>query len=131
MKLAGKTIGERLGFARNARDMSQPALAEKAEVSLRTLQDIEYGKSKEPGLLNVSKIARALNITTDALIEGQMGTPLPDYSSVAKTLEAMSQLDPDFQRIVLSLIHGDVEYMKQRPDLAALIPKIESILKFR
>jgi transcriptional regulator with XRE-family HTH domain len=51
------------------RDLSQPALAERAGIDIRTLQRIERRELPEPRLRPFVRLARALNCKVDELIE--------------------------------------------------------------
>lgn len=127
----GKTIGERIQYLRVAREFSQPKLAEEADIPLRTLQEIEYGKSKQPGINTIAKIARAMRIPIESLLETTVDLPLPDFAAAAKTMEQLAGLDQDFQRLVLSLIYGHVDLLRGRPALEPLIPSVSKLLKAR
>lgn len=69
------SIGSRIKSIREKSGISQGTLAERAEIPIRTLQDIEYEKSKEPSFQNVAQVARALGISLDSFTK-----PLPQSS---------------------------------------------------
>ena len=58
-----KILGARIRRHRKWHDMSQATLAEKADVSPKTLGDIETGKKPNPGWQTVGKIAETLGMT--------------------------------------------------------------------
>ena len=53
---------------REERGWSQQELAAKAGTSYQTIWRIENGKHKEPGIYIARKIARALNVSLDYLV---------------------------------------------------------------
>lgn len=61
-------LAENVRTHRDAAGLTQLALASKAEVSLRTVQEIESGRAK-PTLTTVSKIAQALDLSPVALLD--------------------------------------------------------------
>lgn len=60
-------LGKQLRYYRIVRKMTQPELAEKLGIALRTLQCYEQGV-REPRLEIIVKIADILDITTDELL---------------------------------------------------------------
>jgi len=67
-KGAPRTFGQRVAQKRVERGWSQQELAEKADTSYQTIWRIEHGKHKEPGIYIARKIARALGISLDYLV---------------------------------------------------------------
>jgi transcriptional regulator with XRE-family HTH domain len=66
---ASNTFGKNLNRLRLARSLTQEALAEKADVSRRYLQEIESGE-KLPTVLVLSRFRRALGCGWDDLLKG-------------------------------------------------------------
>lgn len=62
------TLGEKIRLLRNRNFLTQAKLAEKAGISLNSIQKYESGKNT-PKIENLSKIATALKIDLDTLIE--------------------------------------------------------------
>lgn len=62
-------FGRRLRSHREAKGFSQEVLAEKAELDRTYISDIERG-TRNPGIKNVVRLARALGIPTAKLVEG-------------------------------------------------------------
>ncbi len=63
------------GSIRNARTevgMSQQQLAEKADISIGTVRNIEQGAVKDPGFFEVAALAYALGIELDILISKEL-----------------------------------------------------------
>jgi DNA-binding XRE family transcriptional regulator len=56
-----KTIRVKLG-------LTQEELSRKADIGLFTLNRIETGFTKDPGINNITKIAKALQVTVDELL---------------------------------------------------------------
>ena len=64
-----RKFGQSVAKLRRAKDLSQEALAEKADLDRTYLSDIERGV-RNPGIKNVSRIAKALGVTTAELCKG-------------------------------------------------------------
>jgi transcriptional regulator with XRE-family HTH domain len=62
------TIGQRVHAARIAAGLSQGQLAERAGVAQAAISRIERGETREPGVLIMAGIARALELTIDELV---------------------------------------------------------------
>ena len=62
-------FGQKVRLWREARRFTQETLAEKAELDRTYISDIERG-TRNPGVRNVVRLARALGITSSRLIEG-------------------------------------------------------------
>ena len=54
---------------RESKDLTQEQLAEKAEIDRTYLSDVERG-TRNIGIKNIVRLARALGITAAALVEG-------------------------------------------------------------
>ena len=61
-------FARRVTQEREKRGWSQQELAAKARTSYQTIWRIENGKHKEPGIYIARKIARALNVSLDYLV---------------------------------------------------------------
>ena len=64
-----KTIGEKIKAWRKTKDLTQDALAKKAEMPYTTLAKIESDVIQNPSLQTITKIADGLGITIDNLIK--------------------------------------------------------------
>ncbi len=64
----GNKLGKKIKKLRTGLGLSQDELARKADVPYTTLTKIETGVIKKPSVYVVAKIAKALNITLDDLI---------------------------------------------------------------
>jgi transcriptional regulator with XRE-family HTH domain len=58
--------------ARHARGLTQTRLAEKADLSVATLQDLEKGRYNTT-ILTLLHVAEALEVSLDALVRGRTG----------------------------------------------------------
>lgn len=78
-------FAKRVAQKREERGWSQQELAEKAQTSYQTIWRIENGKHKEPGIYIARKIARALGVSLDYLVnlygEGTDSEFLPALAS--------------------------------------------------
>lgn len=63
-----ETIGQKIRKLRLAKDMTQEALARKADIPYTTLVKIESDAVKNPSIETVSRIAAGLEITIDDLL---------------------------------------------------------------
>jgi transcriptional regulator with XRE-family HTH domain len=62
-------FGRSLRARRDAKGLSQEQLAERADLDRTYISDIERG-TRNPGIKNVVRLARALGIPTAKLLEG-------------------------------------------------------------
>jgi transcriptional regulator with XRE-family HTH domain len=65
----GNKLGKKIKKLRTGLGLSQDELARKADVPYTTLTKIETGVIKKPSVYVVAKIAKALKISLDNLIE--------------------------------------------------------------
>jgi len=64
-------LAENIRRLRKKKGLSQEKLARIADISNNTLVKIEMGMAKEPTITTVRKIARALDVSIDKLVEGE------------------------------------------------------------
>lgn len=64
-------IGENIRALRQRRKLSQEKLARLTDISLNTLTKIESGFTKRPSIQTIHKIAKALGVSLDELVEGR------------------------------------------------------------
>ena len=62
-------FGQNVRKFRDAKGFSQEQLAEKADLDRTYISDIERG-TRNPGVKNVARLAKALSIATTKLVEG-------------------------------------------------------------
>lgn len=68
------STGLRIQRLRESKELSQEKLAELARVSLRGIQNIEYGKTKSPGIETLASIARALGVLIEDIVDEEILT---------------------------------------------------------
>lgn len=68
MENIGKKIGNKVRELRDGAGLSQPKLAEAADISLRGLQDLEYGQIKDPGVSTIMKLSKTLDTPLASLV---------------------------------------------------------------
>lgn len=64
-----KTIGEKIKAWRKKRDLTQDALAKKADIPYTTLAKIESDVIQNPSLQTITKIAEGLGVSLDELVK--------------------------------------------------------------
>lgn len=64
-----ENLGEKIQRLRKEKGLSQDELARKADIPYTTLTKIEIGVIKKPSVFAVAKIAEALDISIDDLIQ--------------------------------------------------------------
>ncbi len=74
------TIGARIREARAAASLSQAELAQRVGVAQAAISRIERDETQDPGVLIVAGIAKALGLTLDQLVEGQVMPRAPRRS---------------------------------------------------
>lgn len=62
-------IGKNIRELRQKRKLSQEKLARLTDISLNTLTKIESGFTKRPSIQTIHKIAKALGVSLDDLVE--------------------------------------------------------------
>jgi transcriptional regulator with XRE-family HTH domain len=61
-------LGRRLREARERGNLTQHELALRSEVNLDTLRAIEQGRTRNPGVMTILRLADELDTTIDALV---------------------------------------------------------------
>ena len=64
-----KTIGQKIKVWRKKKDITQDALAKKADIPYTTLAKIESDVIQNPSLKTITKIADGLGISLDDLVK--------------------------------------------------------------
>jgi len=64
-----KTIGEKIKEWRKTKDLTQDALAKKADMPYTTLAKIESDVIQNPSLQTITKVAEGLGISLDELVK--------------------------------------------------------------
>ena len=83
------TIGQRVRAARVAATLSQAQLAQRVGVAQAAISRIERDETRDPGVLIVAGIARALDLSLDELVEGNVlaRAPRPSLEERVAALE--------------------------------------------
>jgi len=68
MLVVDKTIGQKIKEWRKVKDLTQDALAKKADLPYTTLTKIESDVIQNPSLQTITKIAGGLGISLDELV---------------------------------------------------------------
>jgi transcriptional regulator with XRE-family HTH domain len=113
--MAKQLLGEKLKACREKAGLTIAQMEERTGVPSRTIQDIEYGVTKQPGFTNVAKLAAALKLNLDDLVKDEPGGPraaeIPDMSFAAALIEAVNGLPAARKQYVLALIFRDEAYL--------------------
>lgn len=64
-----KSIGDKIRAWRKKKDLTQDALAKKADIPYTTLAKIESDVIENPSLQTITKIAKGLDISLDDLVK--------------------------------------------------------------
>lgn len=105
-----KLLGDIVKEERLRRNLSQNALAENAQVSLRTISDIETYKAN-PQLDTLVPLIKYLNISLDAVIFS--GESPPD-NTMRQIMGELSQCSGEEKLIALSILQGYLSGIKKR-----------------
>ena len=77
-------MGEKIRDLRKQRGMTQEFLSEKSEVSVGSISRIENGCVKNPNILTISKLANALGVKVDTLLNDRINDTERDENYVFK-----------------------------------------------
>jgi transcriptional regulator with XRE-family HTH domain len=97
--------GERIRTLRTEKNVSLPALAERAELSKGLLSKLENNEDSNPSLTTLYKIAEALGVTVADLIESER----------AQLTRIVPEEQPDWQKGVVSYLKS--KGRKPDPDI--------------
>ena len=103
MTLTHVDFPERLANLRKQRGLTQTALATIIGIHHSQLRRYENGTA-QPTLDVIRRLTTALNTTSDNLIFNT--TPQPEHHDWQLRLEAITQLDPDEQQALRTVIDG-------------------------
>lgn len=98
---------------RNTTNLTQAELAEKADLSVKMIQKVEYG-SVSPSTETLDKLANALNVDVDDLFNDGRLTEKSITKPIAASVDFLSKfslLSPFWQRIVLACVYKDASYL--------------------
>lgn len=101
-------VGARIASLRREADLTQAELAEKLGISYQAVSSWERGASM-PDIGKLMDLARALNVTVDALLGGEK-VPVPEEIN-----EEVTQLDPDVaENAEWAMEHAEDEQPKKK-----------------
>lgn len=95
------TIAERIRLTRQQKNMSQKELADNADINLKSLSRYELGTSIPPAD-TISKIADALNVSTDSLLSDNK-MEIKDKELLEK-FEAIQEMTGETKSIVVAFL---------------------------
>ena len=105
--------GEAVARLRQQRGMDQRTFAEYADVSEAVLSRIERNTQQGYNLNVVVKIADALEVSVDALLNRRPDTPTPSMTSDLKlAIEELVKKDDRIQDQAAAILRGFLEYEK-------------------
>ena len=114
-------LGDRIQLLRRRLKKNQAELAADAEISERGLQAIEIGKSKDPGISTVAKIANALGVSIDDLYSGETAPRIVAAEKADLIIDIISML-PKLHQEELGSIHRQVKGIAIDADTAPAAP---------
>lgn len=94
--------------------MTQAQLAEKANISLRMLQRLEYGETFA-GSPTIDKLSAALGVATAEFFVTQQSLSMRAVSEGAQILSGIAQLPHDLQKIILAISLRDRTLLEGLP----------------
>lgn len=121
MDITRKKFGENIASHRVKAGMTQAKLAEKANLSLRAVQDMEYGKSFA-GSTTLDRLSRALGVSVAELFISEDDT-LRSLSEATSFLSKLSASPPLLREVVLALADNNAETTSDLP------PAISKLVK--
>jgi transcriptional regulator with XRE-family HTH domain len=110
------TISERIRLTRQQKDMSQKALAEIADVNLKSLSRYELGASIPPADI-IKKLADALKVSTDTLLSDEK-IDIQDKDLLRK-FEVIQNMKGETKRTVINLIDLAIRDFKAKQAYAS------------
>lgn len=96
MEINVKTIGNNIARYRRQQHLTQEELAELSDLSQNFFSRVERGEVEHVSAINLIKIARALNVSIDKLVEREDEKQLPVASkrpNQAKLLKLLNKMD--------------------------------------
>lgn len=90
-------------------------LAEKSNISKRTIESYVDSRGRMPTAENAVKIAKALNVTVEYLVTGNdLNTKKEiDHSSLQKTIKEMLSIPDEHLKPIKEIIHNTAELIKK------------------
>ena len=132
VEFRAEILAAKIADYRNRLNLTQTALAELADIPIPSLQDLEYGKNKSPGVENLLKVASALGITLEELLgleNAYSAKPiLADVGAVAAFLSKFAGLSPTLQLVVMAIVHKDPQMVENSPEIEdQVVPLLKAL----
>ena len=119
-----RKIGELVYWHRDDRGWTQEKLAEESGISATTISNIETGSIARVRMNTIRRIARALNMTTDEFLRGEM-------PALTKKAEAPPDSDTGEAGLAQGLTgmpHSRISEFRRGPSEPAIAAAIEAVL---
>lgn len=111
-----RVIGERVAEARDAKRLTQPVVADRVGVTLRTVQNWEAGDTRI-SWAHLPKLAEVLDVTEDWILTGNEDEPAADVVELPTGLHAeLEQINDKLDRIIMALGIDKPELQKMLSD---------------
>lgn len=99
-------IGKRIQMRRKQQGMTQEQLADKMDVSIQMVSNLERG-NKAIRIENLIKLSQILNISTDYILTGKETTD--DMQTLAEQMANLSQRDRKMMELLMDFCLSDNE----------------------
>lgn len=116
--MAKESVGKKLKAIREKKGISHPDMETLSGVKGRTLQDVEYGATKQPGFETIAKMASALDVSLDELAGYKNSEAITRAHDVGAAIEILSKFEaapPDIRNLVLSILYKDESFLRLSP----------------
>ena len=97
-------IGKRIQMRRKQQGMTQEQLADKMDVSIQMVSNLERG-NKAIRIENLIKLSQILNISTDYILTGKETTE--DMQSLTEQMASLSQRDRKMMELLMDFCLSD------------------------
>ena len=104
-------VGRRIFELRKKSKLTREQLAEKADISVQFLADIEKGR-KNMSVTTLRKLSSALLVTTDHIVYGRNETPSQD----SELLYLCSAVPPEYQSHAAKLLRVFLEALTEKSE---------------
>ncbi len=110
MSQIGENVGLRIREAREAKGLTQAALAESVALAVETISRMERGR-QSPRLDHLAAVARVLGTTAGRLVDGDGGLPREEAlpREISRVVNALRGLDDTGQRRIRKIVELALE----------------------
>jgi transcriptional regulator with XRE-family HTH domain len=109
------SLGEKLkAIRKNKLNLTLSEVAEKTNLSVSFLSDIERGRTK-PSLATLETLARFYQVNISELVDGQEKMPLRDNELLPQGLRELILDDPDIDRDIIDVMVLMEHRAKKKP----------------